>query len=87
MGFDETSQKLGELLAEAKTSQNQRAEIFRQIHKLRDETVTKREFDEFAEEAESILNDYKMTKSKVLGMVAVVSVVAAFGIDFVKEFI
>lgn len=68
---------LGKLLAEAETSQRQRAELFEQLREIRTNMVHKEDFCRHVEETEDALTDYKATKAKVTGMVVVFSALAA----------
>ena len=71
------NQIIGKLQAESETSQRQRAELFDQVQELRKVTVKRDEFRRFEAETEAALLDYKTTKAKIYGMIAVLSVFAA----------
>ena len=72
----DVNQILGKLIAQAETAQRQRSELFEQVRELRKITVKRDEFRRFEVETEEALLDYKTTKAKIYGMIAVLTVLA-----------
>lgn len=82
---NELNRLLGQLVSESKEGQRQRAQIFGRLQYISEHMVSRKEFDAHVKEASVLLNDYRSTKAKAVGVLITVAFLGALAWEGVKH--